>query len=312
MGLRAIHFIVGWVLSISVFAQVQAADLVIVSSEKTAGHVETAQTIALEFTRAYPERAQPSISYLSDSRLQEAELLQGARVVMTLGSDALASVLALDVRIPVVASLIPRAGMERILREAPSKSQASVSAVYLDQPFSRQVELMRLALPNTRRVGVLFGSESSQQSPTLQSALQSKGMELVSGYIGGSGTLFSALKAVLDDTDVLLAVPDSKVYNGSTISNVLLATYRARVPVIAFSPAYVRAGALMSLHSTPRQIGIQAFAIAKTHLTGNTGISLQYPTDFTVVLNEQVARSLDLVLDERSLTERLKRSERRP
>ena len=68
----------------------------------------------------------------------------------------------------------------------------------------------------------------------------------------------------------------------------------------------------MSLHSTPRQIGIQAFAIAKTHLTGNTGISLQYPTDFTVVLNEQVARSLDLVLDERSLTERLKRSERRP
>lgn len=312
MGLRAIHFIVGWVLSISVFAQVQAADLVIVSSEKTAGHVETVQTIALEFTRAYPERAQPSITYLSDSHLQEAELLQGARVVMTLGSDALASVLALDVRIPVVASLIPRAGMERILREAPSKSQASVSAVYLDQPFSRQVELMRLALPNTRRVGVLFGSESSQQSPTLQSALQSKGMELVSGYVGGSGTLFSALKAVLDDTDVLLAVPDSKVYNGSTISNVLLATYRARVPVIAFSPAYVRAGALMSLHSTPRQIGIQAFSIAKTHLTGNTGISLQYPTDFTVVLNEQVARSLDLVLDERSLTERLKRSERRP
>jgi ABC-type uncharacterized transport system substrate-binding protein len=293
-------------------AMVRAAELVVVSSDKTPGHVETAQTILAEYTRAYPDRVPPALVYLSESRWHDNEAFKGVRAIVTLGSEALTAAIALDSRTPLVSALIPRNGVERILRESPVRAQAQVSALYLDQPFSRQAELIRQALPKAQRVGVLLGGESMAQEATLQAALQSKGLDMASELVGLPGTLFAGLKTVLDGTDVLLAVPDPKVYNGSTISNVLLATYRARVPVVAFSPAYVRAGALMSLHSTPRQIGLQAFAMVKNQLQGNSGVVLQYPVDFTVVLNEQVARSLDLVLNEQSLTERLKRLERRP
>jgi ABC-type uncharacterized transport system substrate-binding protein len=300
-----------WV-ALSGLAMVHAAEVVVVSSDKTPGHVETAQTILAEYTRAYPERLPPAVVYLSEGLWHDSDALKGVRTIVTLGSDALTAVIALDSRTPIVAALIPRNGVERILRESSARSMAQVSALYLDQPFSRQAELVRLALPKAQRVGVLLGSESIAQEVTLQSALHSKGLDMTREFVGMPGSLFAGLKTVLDGTDVLLAVPDPKVYNGSTISNVLLATYRARVPVVAFSPAYVRAGALMSLHSTPRQIGLQAFAMVKNQLQGNVGVVLQYPTDFTVVLNEQVARSLDLVLSEQSLTERLKRMERRP
>jgi hypothetical protein len=60
--------------------------------------------------------------------------------------------------------------------------------------------------------------------------------------------------------DALLAVPDPLVFNSQTAANILAAAYRRRIPLIGFSPAYTRAGALVSLYSTPDQIG---FAAAK-------------------------------------------------
>lgn len=288
---------------------VQAADVVIVSGDRSPGYLEAAQTVMAEMGRV-SDKVETQVLYLPDSPVLEASPLAAAKVIVTLGTDALSKVLARDVRVPVVAALIPKAGYERVLRELGRKPQAPVSALYLEQPFPRQSELLRLALPDARKVGVLWGAESGVQAQAVQSALQARGFELVNGYVGGGNTLFAGLKAVLDDTDVLLAIPDPQVYNGSSISNVLLATYRARVPMLAFSPAYVRAGALLSLHSTPRQIGLQAATMARSQLQG-AAVGSQYPVDFSVVLNDHVARSLGLNLDETVLTERLRRWERR-
>jgi ABC-type uncharacterized transport system substrate-binding protein len=107
-------------------------------------------------------------------------------------------------------------------------------------------------------------------------------------------------------------VADPQVYNSGSIANVLLATYRARVPVLAFSPSYVRAGALLSLHSTPVQIGTQAGSMARSLLQGSASPAAVYPADFTVTVNEHVARSLGLTLDAPTLSDRLRRLEKRP
>ena len=81
---------------------------------------------------------------------------------------------------------------------------------------------------------------------------------------------------------------------------------------MAFSPAYVRAGALLSLYTTPSQIGVQAAAMAKTVVQGAPLPAPQYPLEYEVGVNEYVARSLGLMLDGASLAERLHRLEKRP
>lgn len=289
-----------------------AAELMVVSGDRSPGYTEAAQTITAEWLRPGVDKSEAQILFLTDASALETPSLSTARIIVTLGTEALKRVLAKEPRIPVIAALIPKAGFERIVREQVKKPPATVVALYLEQPFSRQVELLKLALPEAKKVGVLWGAESGMQAGSLLAGLQARGMELVSGYVGGTNNLFSGLKAVLDDTDVLLAIPDPQVYNGSSISNVLLATYRVRVPVMAFSPAYVRAGALISLHSTPRQIGQQAVQMARALQQGSGAVSSQYPSEFTIVLNEHVARSLGLNLDEQVLTERLRRWEKRP
>jgi ABC-type uncharacterized transport system substrate-binding protein len=109
---------------------------------------------------------------------------------------------------------------------------------------------------------------------------------------------------------VLLAVADPQVYNSSSIQNILLASFRAKVPMVAFSPAYVRAGALLALHVTPTQLGQQAGVIAWGVLRDKALSPIPlYSRDFSVMVNEHVARSLGLSLDGAALRERLQRRE---
>ena len=122
----------------------------------------------------------------------------------------------------------------------------------------------------------------------------------------------NGLKKLLDESDLLLAFADPQIYNSHTIQNILLGSFRAQVPMVAFSPAYVRAGALLAVHSTPSQIGQQAGALARGVLQGQPLGVPQYPLQFEVSVNEHVARSLGLKLDGITLAERLRRLERGP
>lgn len=291
---------------------VQAASIVIVSSESSASYAAAAGALLRELERGGMSRvdvAQRAVSEIGSSTTVEAT---SPRLFIALGTEALKQVLGRDSRVPVIAALIPRSGFERVTKELGKKASTSVTAVYLDQPLGRQLDLLRLAMPNAKRVGVLWGPESVLQQSALASALQSHGLQEVSGQVEIGGVLFSGLKAALDNTDVLLAVPDSYVYNSATVTNILFTTYRARVPVFAFSPSYVKAGALMSLHTTPAQIGAQTAVLARSLLQSGLLPAPQYPTEFNVTVNEHVARSLGLTLDGAALADRLRRLEVRP
>ena len=115
-----------------------------------------------------------------------------------------------------------------------------------NQPFGRQLDLLRLALPAVRQIGVLWGPESFSQLPLLAAALQGRRMDLSEGRYTEGQPLIGALRTALTDADVLLAVADANVYNPASVSNILLTSYRAKIPVLAFSPAYVKAGALLA------------------------------------------------------------------
>ncbi len=302
--------LLGWTLWSA--GWVSAAEVLVLSSERSPSYTDASQAAVSELVRLGVRRTDIAQLYASELAAGDLGTAQGAKVWITLGSDALARALQREGRPALVSALIPRLGFERLLRDNPGKTTAPALAVYLDQPFGRQLDLMRLVLPETRRVGVLWGPESTAQQATLQAAAQARGMDVVAGSVTASTTLFSGLKSVLDGADVLLAVADPQVYNGATISNILLATYRARVPMVAFSPAYVKAGAMLAVYSTPRQIGVQAGALARTVLQGGAVPASQYPLEFSVAVNEHVARSLGVVLDEATLNERMHRMERRP
>ncbi len=110
----------------------------------------------------------------------------------------------------------------------------------------------------------------------------------------GALTLPEALHELLQISEVLLALPDSAIYNDSTILNILLTTYCSGVPLIGFSPGFIKAGALFAVSSTPAQIAAQAATLIRQFGESNSLPAAQYPQEFEVTINEQVAHSLGL------------------
>lgn len=307
-GWLRIVLLLAWTL----LAQPALAHLVcIVSSDKSAAFQEAIDSVTQELVRS--SVARQDIQVLTTAEFTDpASHSDDSRLIITLGTDAFRQITAQNGRIPVLAALIPRISFERVLSESNHKPPAAVAALYLDQPFSRQLDLLRMALPQMRHVGVLWGPESISQQPLLAAAMQGRGWDLVEGMYTEGQPLIGPLRTALTGADVLLAIADGNVYNQSSVSNILLTSYRAKTPVMAFSPAYVKAGALMAVHTTAAQAGARIAAMANHFLQTNSLPASQYPNDFSISVNDYVARSLGLTLDARELTERLRRMEKRP
>ena len=235
-----------------------------------------------------------------------AEVAQGlptqVRLLVSVGSPAFVGLADAYVsgrisRVPVVATLLPRSVFEAQRR----RINVPATGVVLDQPAARQLALLRYAFPHLRRVGVLLGPDSQQFQSGLEKAAIEQGMQLNVYRVDGESGLYPALQRVLDENDVLLAVPDAAVYNGGSIQNVLLASYRQKVPLMGFSPAYVKAGAMLALYSSSGQIGSQTVRVVRSALAGVALQPIQSPTEFVVSVNANVARSLGFRLSEDAL-----------
>ena len=278
----------------------------IVSSERSAAYQEAAAAVLAELAQAGEPR--PVLQLLAS----EWPAYRGTapRLYIALGTDACAVLARATVSAPVLCTLLPRVSFERVLRESGRRAGATFSALYLNQPLGRQLDLVRLALPRAQRVGVLWGAESQANEPQLEAAAQVRGLKVVGVAVRPDEPVFNGLKKLLEESDLLLALADPQIYNSHSIQNILLGSFRAQVPMVAFSPAYVRAGALMAVYSTPAQIGQQAGALARGVLQGQPLGVPQHPLQFEVSVNEHVARSLGLKLDGLTLAERLRRLER--
>jgi putative ABC transport system substrate-binding protein len=281
---------------------VKAGDVLVVSSEQSPAYQEAADAVVAELARR--EVLRLPLSELS------AQRGPGPRLYVALGTEACSQLGRRPLMAPVLCTLLPRASFERVLRESARRAGASFSALYLNQPPGRQLDLIRLALPQARRIGVLWGPDSVANEAALEVAAQARSLRVVGVPVRPEEPVFAGLKKILDESDVLLALADPQIYNSNSIQNILLTSFRAQVPMLAFSPAYVRAGALMAVHSTPRQIGQQAGVMARGVLLGQPLGQPQFPLQFDVSVNEHVARSLGLRLDAADLTERLRRLER--
>jgi putative tryptophan/tyrosine transport system substrate-binding protein len=234
------------------------------------------------------------------------------QLIVAIGASAYRGVIEEERRgsvlndVPVLAILVPRAFYESLA----AKAGTPTSAVFLDQPLGRYLDLLRLAMPERRRVGVLLGPESSAQAGALGKAAAARGLLLVTARVNGDDDLYAGLRVVLNDADIILALPDVRVFNSGSLQNILIATYRQHVPLEAFAPGYVKAGATLALYSSPAQAASQAAAMIRTFLAGRPLPAPQMPSDFSVMVNDRVAHSLGLSIDSADeLAEQLRRLE---
>ena len=238
-------------------------------------------------------------------------LAEPPALVVPVGVRAAALVLRAAESTPTLSLLVPYDSYFTLLENAtPAALQEPSlrSAIFLDQPLERQLDLLRLLLPKISRVGTLAGPNSSRRIAELQRLSVQRGLQLAIESVSSGDNPVTALARLLDRSEVLLALPDQSVFNRASLQAILLTTYRSDVPVLGFSRAYVNAGALAAVHSSAQQIGeqagewIAALANADRWRLGTP----RYPDYYSLSVNTRVAQSLGIkVTDEASLLQQL-------
>lgn len=238
-----------------------------------------------EFAGSLSENLEP---HLAVQILEAGDTDFVADLVVAVGMKAAAAQAATQQA--TLSVLVPRAGFERLSR----LSSPAFAAIYMEQPMERQLALLAAVLPDVEDVGVLYATPPAELENLRK--LAAKRFTLHEQTVATPSNLSGALNDLLGESEVLFVLPDAAVYNSDTIRNILLETYRKQIPMIGISPGYVRAGALCAVYSSPQQIAQQAAAvIGQWALSGKLPAS-QYPKEFEVQVNTQVARSLGLTL----------------
>lgn len=160
------------------------------------------------------------------------------------------------------------------------------TAVYAEPAPADQLRLAALLYGRPPRVGAILGRETAFLRPALDADVD------VQFFAPGDDinhTLNQMTRA-----EVLLALPDGDVYNPENVRNILLSTYRRKQGVIGFSADMVKVGALATTYSEIEDINTQVAEIAANFVATGELAAPQFPRYFRTVVNEGVARSLDL------------------
>lgn len=220
-------------------------------------------------------------------------------VIVTLGMDALRQVVEVAEpwhKTSIVALLVPRSGLE----SPEMQGVPRLSAIYLDQPFSRQMQWLTEAMPERKTLGVLLGPTSKAYAREIRAAARQSGLDLVLKVIETRDEVAPALQAVLAESRLFMTVPDTVVFNSQMAQYVLIASYRYGVPLLGYSAPLVKAGAVAALVASPAQIARQGAAMVRKQIDGGRA-SIQPPDDFEVRVNPSVIRALEIVMNETAM-----------
>jgi ABC-type uncharacterized transport system substrate-binding protein len=271
-------------------ASARATVVTLVLSEDSAPYHETADAIEMALRSDHTV-----IRVLADKLAISNTALSRAGLLVTVGVKAAELVADHGGKTPVLAVLVTEDWYQNQGSAVLAAGGRNAAVVVLEQPLSRQMRLIRSAFPSASKVGVVVSRKQASQLEELGKLASSQDLSLVGAIAESESALVATLGQVLTEADLLLAVPDPEVLNRNTVQSVLMTTYRYRDPVVGYSKAMSRAGALVSLYSTPGQIGRQAGEIAARALTGSARLSgMQWPKYFTISVNAHVARSLGI------------------
>lgn len=213
-------------------------------------------------------------------------------LIFALGAEALGYAKQDNKAIPVVATLV--------LKEDALKS-AGVTGVSLAYPLNVQIQWLKKFFPKQAKVAVLFNSdENAKTVQALDKVAGSVGLELIPIPVESPKQLPDALQQLAKNSEILFAIPDDVAMSPKTAKEVLLASFRNRVPLIGLSDNWVKSGALYALSWDYDDLGRQCAVQSQKILNGQSILQVapEAPRKLTYTINTKIAEHMNIEIPE--------------
>lgn len=245
-------FCVGIFLDLSSITSAQ--EVAILKSADISAYSETISA----FTSALPSSFQITRVYDLRGDMEKARLLarriraSKAKVVLAVGLKAAFAAKLEIPDIPVIFCSV----LDPEKYGLPTTNMVGVS---LNVPFSQSLQSLHTLAPKVTRIGVLFDPEKTHEMhEQLLHDAQALGIKVISEEVHQEQDVVAALHGLKDHIDALWLLPDSTALTENTLDFLMSTALEADIPVVGFSAALVRSGALIGTYFHFADIGTQA------------------------------------------------------
>lgn len=209
-----------------------------------------------------------------------------AAVVVAIGAEALQAVAPVRGRKTVLGAMTLRADAEAAGLE---------NLVDVDVPLATLFKRLRAAFPDKGRLGLVWNPASGPARKAEAFALaRAAGYTLSLAEVSEPGSLVRNFTALRGRVDFVVCLPDARLYNSATVKPLILASLEHRLPIVAYSSAFLRAGAAVAVYPDFTEIGRQTGEAALRLLQGSSSRVELGPRRLHVAVNQSVLRLLGI------------------
>jgi putative ABC transport system substrate-binding protein len=222
---------------------------------------------------------------------------KGAGVYAAIGPRALQELVEVDVAAPTLSLFASNEAYTRIRAASRSeRRRETLTAIYAEASPQQQMRLIRELYKRRLLVGIMLTAATAHMQSLLEQAARSNDLALQVKVLDIDEQPLHAMSKMAE-CRVLLMVPDRNLYTPDNLRYILESAYRRGQGVIGFSGELVRAGTVAAAYASIDDIAAQAAKVL-ADLAGGRVVGEQYPEYWRVQINDRVARSLNLVVED--------------
>ncbi len=191
--------------------------------------------------------------------------------------------------IPIVATLV--------LKNDIFKKSKNITGINLSYPLKTQFQWLKKFFSQQKTVAILYNPKENDATIQIAREIsQQNGFKLSSIAVDSPKELPFALEQLASNIDILLAIPDDTVMSVNTAKEVLLASFRNKVPLVGLSDNWVKSGAFYALSWDYDDLGHQCAVMAQKLLAGSAiaNVPPENPRKTTYTINAKIAEHMNM------------------
>jgi putative tryptophan/tyrosine transport system substrate-binding protein len=222
--------------------------------------------------------------------LTEIETKVKPDLIFAIGLWALQAIVSQPTDIPVVYAMV---------LNPPSivgTGTKNITGASMNVPVEQPLRLLKQLGPQVKRVGVIFNrARTGYLVKRAEAVAREEGLQLIAKEISSPKEAIAALESLQGAVDALWILPDETTLAQAVVQQMLLFSYRNKIPLLGLSERHAQMGALLSLSfASSEDIGRQAGELASSILGGKTAADVPYTTArrLSLTVNLKAAQKL--------------------
>ena len=293
---RYLGILYAGILAVTSSVEAKPASVALVKSALRTEYEQASRAIVSSLEKAEPELVIEEILFDNNSGRENdfwnKVLEKRPELIITMGTPATRSAIRTVTNIPIIFTVV----LDNIRDLNPNADFSEISGVTLAIPDMEQLEMMRKALPDIRRVGLIYSSSSAHMHRSAGNIASRMGLRLVDSEIASERDIPAALRRILPEVDIFWMPPDAMTYEPNILRFILLECYKNSMPIAAVSKRIAMAGTPLALGIDYDDIGKQTAELVLKKLSGRhfSNLVIEHPRKVILYINEGVATSLGL------------------